>query len=95
MTSEGNPVIKRAREDGPTCEQFIAALVEYLGRELPAAERERMDLHLEVCPDCVRYLESYDVTIKLGKRALADDADETELPDDFVNIVVSATRKPS
>ena len=95
MTSEGNPVTKHTREDGPTCEQFIAALVEYLARELPAAERKQMDLHLEVCPDCVRYLESYNVTIKLGKKVLADDADEAELPDDFVNIVVSATRKPS
>ena len=75
--------------------EFIGALVEYLAREQSAAERERMDLHLEVCSDCVRYLESYNVTIKLGKKALADPADEAELPDDFVNVILSATRKRS
>ena len=92
MSSEEITVSKP--NEGLTCKEFIGALVDYLARELPASERDKMNLHLEICPDCVRYLESYDVTIKLGKKAMADDG-EAALPDDFVNVVISATRKRS
>jgi anti-sigma factor RsiW len=94
MTSEGIIVTKHEENDGITCKEFISALVDYLARELPAKDDEQMELHLEVCPDCVKYLRSYDVTIKLGKKALAENDDESgELSDEFVKVVLSATKK--
>lgn len=94
MTSEGTTVTKHEESDGITCKEFISALVDYLARELPAKDDEQMDLHLEVCPDCVKYLRSYDVTIKLGKKALSESGDESGgISDDFVKVVLSATKK--
>jgi hypothetical protein len=94
MSSEKTTVSKHGQDESLTCKQFISALAEYLARELSSSSREQMDLHLAVCPDCVRYLASYEVTIKLGKKAMAED-DEHELPEGFVDVVLSATRKRS
>jgi len=93
MGTKGTNVTKHAEDDGLTCKEFLGALVDYLARELPNEDCEQMDLHLEVCPDCVKYLASYDVTIKLGKRALTGEEGEVELPDEFVKVVLSSRKK--
>ena len=92
MSCEETSVAQHEEDDGLTCKEFIGALVDYLARELPAEDEEQMELHLEVCPDCVKYLTSYDVTIKLGKKALADDA-AGELPDELVKVILSSRKK--
>lgn len=83
------------RDAQVTCKEFIAALVDYLARDLPKNEQDAAELHLSVCPDCVKYLASYEVTIRLGKVAMqADEADgDAPLPDDLVQVILSARKK--
>ena len=92
MTCEETSVAKHEDDDGITCKEFIGALVEYLARELSSEDEEQMELHLDVCADCVKYLETYDVTIKLGRKALTED-DGASLPEDFVKVVLSSRKK--
>ena len=48
-------------------------MTDYLDDAVPAAERERIDQHLETCPDCTRVLAQWRTVITLSGR-LADDA---------------------
>lgn len=76
-----------------TCQEFIETLLQYLSGELPPGPKGEADLHLQVCPDCVSYLRSYEITVKLGKKAFADDAQAEEIPDDLVEVVLSARKR--
>ena len=77
-----------------TCREVADFIMAYLDAELPARQRAELDAHLAECPDCVAYLESYETTVKLGKRAFADlDAPaEGELPERLVRAIVAARR---
>ena len=50
-----------------TCREFVDFLMNYLNGELPVAQRDSFDAHMNVCPSCVLYLETYLQTIRLGK----------------------------
>ena len=77
-----------------TCEEFIDTLLEFLSGELPEQQQGEGRLHLKVCPDCVNYLKSYEVTIKLAKAAQDAPAEgDQETLDDLVEIVLAARRK--
>jgi hypothetical protein len=81
-----------------TCREFIEKLAEYLAGELTGEDRQTADLHLRVCPECVRYLKDYEVTVRLGAdafRAGGEAAPATELPDGFAEVLLSVRpRKP-
>jgi anti-sigma factor RsiW len=57
-----------------TCREFSDFIMDYLSGELPFESRRRFVRHLRLCPNCCRYLASYEQTVKLGKHAFADDA---------------------
>lgn len=75
-----------------TCQEFIETLGRYLSNEVTVTEKGQADLHLKVCPHCVSYLKSYEVTIRLGKRAMEGDSEEP-VPEDLVEIILSARPK--
>ena len=50
-----------------TCRECVEFLMEYLGDELDPAVRSTFELHLDRCPNCVRYLETYAATTRLCK----------------------------
>jgi predicted anti-sigma-YlaC factor YlaD len=58
------------------CREVTQFLSDYLDGELPLRQRLTFKLHLLLCPDCRRYLQSFATTIKLtrslGKRAASD-----------------------
>jgi len=56
-----------------TCRELIEFLDEYVGAEMSADQRQAVDRHLSVCPDCVKYVEQYRQTIALGRAAFEDD----------------------
>jgi hypothetical protein len=72
-----------------TCREFIDALGGYLAGELGGEAQGEADLHLKVCGDCVQYLKSYEVTIRLGRAAFGDEEPE-KLPGDLVEVILSA-----
>jgi anti-sigma factor RsiW len=57
-----------------TCRELADFLNEYLDGALPPRRRAEFERHLEACPECVRYLQNYRETIRLGKQAFASDA---------------------
>jgi anti-sigma factor RsiW len=63
-----------------TCREFVDFLMNYLNGELPVAQRDSFDAHMNVCPSCVLYLETYRQTIRLGK-SLCEDPDGPTPPD--------------
>ena len=77
-----------------TCREFADFIMDYLSGELPFESRRRFVRHLRLCPNCCRYLASYEQTVKLGKHAFADDAAPVppDVPEDFVKAVLDARR---
>jgi anti-sigma factor (TIGR02949 family) len=71
-----------------TCHELIDFLREYLEGELAPEERGRFERHLALCPPCVRYLESYQETVRLGREACC--GSEGGLPEDVPEELVRA-----
>ena len=77
-----------------TCREFADFIKDYVAGELSSESRAQFEHHLSICPNCQRYLTSYEETIKLGKRAFDDEdsAVPPEVPEDLVKAILSARR---
>ena len=77
-----------------TCRELADFLDAYLSGELPPAVRASFEHHLELCVNCVRYLEQYRQSIELGRRAFEPSRAEVpaEVPEDLVRRVLAAFR---
>ena len=75
-----------------TCREFIEFLWQYLSEELSPAQRARFAEHLSRCAPCVRYLKSYEETVKLGKAVFThpEDLVPTDVPEELVQAILSA-----
>ena len=73
-----------------TCRDFIDFIADYLSNELPQSERETFEHHLVDCPDCLKYLASYQTTITVGRSAFSDpDGDvPDEVPEELVQAIL-------
>lgn len=78
-----------------TCREFADFIGDYLSGELQPDVRDRFARHLEICDNCQRYLAGYEATVKLGKRAFADeDADvPADVPETLVKAILAAKRQ--
>ena len=78
-----------------TCKEFIDFLIDYYDGNLSQEEREKFDAHIEVCPDCVAYLESYKSTVSLVKQTHADSevGEDIEVPASLVNAILAVQEK--
>ncbi len=61
-----------------TCEDVIGLLVDYLETALTPAVVEALEAHLEVCPPCVAYLNTYRKT-----RELTSAVGRVEMPEEM------------
>jgi anti-sigma factor RsiW len=73
-----------------TCRDFAGFLSEYIDNSLPADVRQRFELHLGECPDCITYLRQYRDTIRLTAHAGEDAA--IAVPEELVRAIVLASR---
>jgi anti-sigma factor RsiW len=71
-----------------TCREFVDFLMDYLSSDLPEATRSEFERHLNDCPNCVRYLESYKVAVELGRTAF--DCEDGEVPEDVPEELIQA-----
>jgi anti-sigma factor RsiW len=71
-----------------TCREFVEFLMNYLDEALPEEQRVTFDAHMDECPGCVAYLDSYRETIRLGKCLCGDP--ETDFPADVPERLVAA-----
>jgi anti-sigma factor RsiW len=80
-----------------TCRAFIEFIGQYLENELAQEEQEKFEHHLTHCPHCVKYLQSYKETIKIGKVALAptDEPVPTDVPEELIQAILSSREKRS
>jgi anti-sigma factor RsiW len=51
-----------------TCRELAEFLIDFVSDELPPEHRRRIEQHLNRCPPCVTYLETYQLTIKLTRK---------------------------
>jgi anti-sigma factor RsiW len=77
------------------CREVVEFLMEYLSGELEADQRLAFEEHLEACPECVTYLQSYKETVKLGKAVFKkpDERVPDEVPEELVQAILAARRK--
>jgi anti-sigma factor RsiW len=78
-----------------TCREFADFIGDYLSGELQPDVRDRFAGHLEICDNCRRYLAGYEATVKLGKRAFADEdsALPADVPETLVKAILAARRQ--
>jgi anti-sigma factor RsiW len=77
-----------------TCRDAIEFLMHYLEGDLPEAERARFAAHLEECPSCVAYLNTYQEAVRVGKTCLcAEDSPLQSVPEELVAAILTARKK--
>lgn len=51
-----------------TCQELVEHLLDFVANELEAEHRQRLEQHLQHCPHCVTYVETYRLTIQITRR---------------------------
>jgi anti-sigma factor RsiW len=75
------------------CREFTEFLLDYLDGQLPSDERATFDEHLAECPHCVRYLQTYEETIRLGQDAFRNEEPAlADAPDELIQAILHARR---
>ena len=76
-------------------QEMVDFLMAYLDGELPTNQVTEFETHMNVCPPCVDYLNSYKTTVDLGKAACADPDGPVPdaVPDRLVEAILAARRK--
>lgn len=89
--------MQRSLHGGMTCEEFEAALVDYLDGALGPVARRQVDLHTRLCPHCRRYLRAYDRARRLAGEALRHSEEQAlkAVPEDLVQAILAARRAES
>ena len=70
------------------CKECTDFLIDYLNGDLPPAQQRVFEGHLELCPPCLQYLESYRATLKLGELVRDEPCDA--LPEAMVAAILAA-----
>jgi len=75
-----------------TCQKIADFLMDYLNRELSEAQRAIFEEHLEICPACVDYLQSYEMTVKLSKSVCRpiENTENVKVPEDLIHAILAA-----
>ncbi len=78
-----------------TCREFVEFLWRYTEDDLSPTERTTFDDHLTKCPHCVKYLQQYQDTVRIGKTAVAPSTDPlpTNVPEDLIQAILKARTK--
>ena len=78
-----------------TCRELVDFLGAYFDEELADDVRVEFDEHLDACPECSAYVESYRTTVALAKDALRnpDEPVPASVPETLVKAILSARRK--
>ena len=77
-----------------TCRELIGFIADFLDGSLPNSQRREFARHLEVCPPCVQYVDSYRKTIELGRKALRPRDDEAPegVPEALIRAILAARK---
>ena len=75
-----------------TCKEIADFLMDYLNGELGEAKRIIFEEHLGDCADCVAYLQSYAMTVKLAH--VERETKPNEPPEDLIRAILAARKNP-
>jgi anti-sigma factor RsiW len=77
-----------------TCREFVDFLMSYLDGELEAEPRRVFEEHLQGCPTCVEYMESYKQAVELGRCACQDEEGPPpeDVPPQLVDAILAARK---
>jgi anti-sigma factor RsiW len=74
-----------------TCREFVDFLMAYLDRELQEGQRGVFEGHMDDCPACRDYLDTYEETIRAGQLACgADDPPPEDVPERLIAAILAA-----
>lgn len=72
------------------CEEVVTFLLAYLNGELPQEKNHEFERHLERCPSCVSYIETYKKTVSLTRSVLAEDLEnKPELSNELLKAILA------
>jgi len=80
------------REPLLTCREVIDFIEAFRTGELPAEQRREFQIHIDVCPPCVSFLDTYETTIKLEK-CCRDDSADIEVPPELIKAILASREK--
>ena len=72
-----------------TCRQLIEFIGDYVDGTLDAAAREEFERHLNVCPTCRSYLETYRKTMLLARTLLDTEDEVVDVPEELIQTILS------
>ncbi len=78
------------------CREFVDFLMEYLEGGLDPGARATFEQHMDACPACITYLDTYRETVRLGKEILCDSPDAPVpegVPDGLVEAILAARKR--
>jgi predicted anti-sigma-YlaC factor YlaD len=75
-----------------TCRQLIDFIADYLAGELDVESGALFERHLEVCPSCLAYLDSYVVTMTITRHLDDEDAPLEGIPEPLVQAILRRAR---
>lgn len=78
-----------------TCRELADFLMAYIEGELPVKQGTVFEEHIDLCPGCKNYLDSYRETIKLGKSICHDPEGPVprDVPEELVQAILVARRQ--
>ncbi|MBM4256001.1 MAG: hypothetical protein FJ147_08905 [Deltaproteobacteria bacterium] len=78
-----------------TCREFVEFLWCYIDNDLSPVERATFDEHLAKCPDCVKYLQQYQATTRIGKAVEVSSSEPipSDVPEDLVQAILKSRIK--
>lgn len=78
-----------------TCQEVIEDLMAYINNELSVESRAAIDAHLAVCPECIRFLQTYQHTLSCESAAFKLDAPAIDeaIPESLAKAILAARAK--
>jgi anti-sigma factor RsiW len=55
------------------CDECVELLVDYLEGELPPERARALEIHLDLCPSCVSFVNTYRGTVNIARSLHAED----------------------
>jgi anti-sigma factor RsiW len=72
-----------------TCRELFDFVADYMAGDLPGTVDEAFRLHLQACPNCERYLISYQKIVKACRHAF-DDEPPPRMPEELVAAILKS-----
>jgi anti-sigma factor RsiW len=76
------------------CREFVDFMLDYVNDGLPGEQRAVFTAHMDDCPSCLTYLDTYRDTVRLG-RCLCEDPEgpaPADAPERLIAAILAARR---